>query len=74
MIVMMNNCVDCAIPCVGGYCPLAECPAVCCDGCGDCAEIFYLLDGEVLCRECFIEKSLDNATTKTSDELLERMD
>ena len=70
MIVMMNKCVDCAIPCVGGYCRLAECPVVCCDYCGETAEKFYLLDGEVLCRDCFIEQSLENAITKTPDELL----
>ncbi len=71
MIVMENNCVDCAVPCVGGYCPLAECPVVCCDSCGESAELFYLVDGEQLCRSCFIEKMLEEAETKTAEELLE---
>lgn len=71
MIVIENNCVDCAIPCVGGYCALADCPTVCCDSCGKSAELFYLAGGEVLCRTCFIEKMLDEATVKSAEELLE---
>lgn len=71
MIVMVDNCVDCVVPCVGGYCPLAECPTVCCDSCGKSAEMFYPAEGEVLCRSCFIEKMLEQAETRSAEELLE---
>lgn len=71
MLKKMNECVDCAMPCVGGYCSKADTLAVCCDGCGKCEELFYLLDGEVLCRSCFIETALENAEKITAEKLLD---
>lgn len=70
MIITENNCVDCAMPCVGGYCSYAESRTVCCDRCEESAKLFYPVDGEVLCRSCFIEKMLDEAETKSAEELL----
>lgn len=71
MIKKMNDCVDCAMPCVGGFCRLTDSTYVCCDRCGERAELFYLLNGEELCRDCFVDIALENAETKTADELLD---
>ena len=73
MLTRVNECVDCAIPCVGGYCAKANALAVCCDGCGKSAELLYLLDGETLCQNCFIETVLEEAEKRTADELMDKL-
>lgn len=70
MLKYSNECVDCGLPCVGAFCPLLNSPAVCCDRCENDAERFYILDGEVLCRKCFIEAALENAVTRTAEQIL----
>ncbi len=70
MLKMMNECVDCGLPCMGAFCPLINSPAVCCDRCEERAELFYLLEGEVLCRDCFIDAALENAVTRTAEQIL----
>lgn len=70
MLKTVNRCVDCTIPCVGGFCRTADSYEVCCDSCGQTAERFYLLDGENLCRQCFIEAALENADSISAEELL----
>lgn len=69
MLRSVNGCVDCNIPCVGGFCKMQRTAQVVCDRCSGRADVFYIADDEVLCRECFIETALDNAETLTAEQL-----
>ncbi len=69
MIRKLNHCVDCPT-CVGGFCPEVDTPVVCCDCCEECADVFYILDGESLCRDCFIDAALDKAEKITATEIM----
>ncbi len=69
MLKITDGCVDCAIPCVGGFCKLQRTAQVVCDRCSESADIFYIADDEVLCRECFIAAALDNAMTMTPEQI-----
>lgn len=69
MLKIVNDCVDCVIPCVGGFCRMQWNEQAICDRCGDRAEVFFIEDDEVLCRECFIKSALDNAITITAEQL-----
>lgn len=76
MIIKVNGCVDCAMPCVGGHCANAEQSKVVCDCCEFSTDIFYIAQDKELCRECFIrtcpdgESEIENAQTITAEELL----
>lgn len=70
MLKKMNDCVDCGAPCTGGFCRLINSYSICCDRCGDRPELFYLLDDETLCRDCFVTAALENAETRTPQQLV----
>lgn len=79
MIVKVNSCVDCAIPCVGGYCAYAETEIAVCDRCECETDVFYITAdslGRHLCYDCFIrtcpdgENEIENAQTITAESLL----
>lgn len=76
MIIEVDGCACCAMPCVGGHCRYAEQSKVVCDCCEFSTDVFYISEDEVLCRECFIRSSpngedeIENAQTITAEELL----
>lgn len=49
MTIHENQCVDCQLPCIGSFCPLANVEVVVCDVCGDPAE--YRIDYHDYCKK-----------------------
>ena len=50
-----NQCVDCALPCLGSTCPNRNVRVLYCDNCEYEADKLYVLDGSEVCKECLFE-------------------
>ena len=48
---IVNECVDCGLPCLGSVCPNRNVVRYYCDRCEEEATLYYF-DGEELCIEC----------------------
>ena len=48
---ILNECVDCGLPCMGNSCPHRNVPRYHCDKCGK-EEVLYEFEGEELCKDC----------------------
>lgn len=55
---LVNECVDCGLPCLGNACPHRNVVRYYCDDCGDEVEKLYNFDDDELCIYC-IEKRLE---------------
>lgn len=54
MRVVVNECVDCGLPCLGSSCPKKNVVRYLCDECEE--EELYYFDGEELCLNCIEER------------------
>lgn len=70
MVKYVDGCVGCPteMGCLGRSCPYMNMPVACCDRCEDEDEEFYELDGEYLCRDCYIKAMVASAETKSCGE------
>ncbi len=70
MIKYEDGCVGCPseMGCMGSACPYMNMPVAVCDACECEDEDFYELDGEFLCRDCYIKAMLASAETKNGGE------
>lgn len=55
MRVVVNECVDCGLPCLGSSCPKKNVVRYLCDECEEEEELYYF-DGEELCLNCIEER------------------
>ena len=55
---IINECVDCGLPCLGDSCPKMNVVQFRCDDCGDLADPdeLYMLEDEMLCAECLLKR------------------
>lgn len=65
MIKIVDDCVDCGLPCIGSACPYKNMLEYYCDNCG-VSDTLYYFDGEELCLECIL-KSLDLRIVEGTD-------
>ena len=66
---MVDNCVQCGLPCRGSLCPNnSVSPEYTCDVCGyECEpEELYDSDGSMLCKDCLLEQFM---TVKQMEEM-----
>lgn len=56
MIRYEDECVDCAMYCLGSSCPKRHVKHLYCDKCGADVEKLFVLDGVQLCEECLHEE------------------
>ncbi len=63
MRVVVNECVDCGLPCLGSSCPKKNVVRYLCDECEEEEELYYFdgeelyyFDGEELCLNCIEER------------------
>lgn len=68
MIKYEDRCVGCEMGCRGSFCSNLNVPVACCDWCEGEDEEFYELDGEYLCRDCYIKAMIASAKTKDGGE------
>lgn len=54
MVTVLNECVDCGLPCLGNICPNRNVTRFYCDKCGDEVETLYEYDGMELCESCVL--------------------
>lgn len=55
---IINECVDCGLPCLGDSCPKMNVVQFRCDDCGDLADPdeLYMFEDEMLCAECLLNR------------------
>lgn len=55
MLKIENNCVDCALPCIGDSCNYRNVKTLYCDSCSEELEKLYEYKGDELCDKCLLE-------------------
>ncbi len=68
MIRYEDQCVGCphGMGCLGAGCPNRNVPVACCDRCESDDEVFFLLEDECLCEDCYVKALLASAKMKTN--------
>lgn len=67
MLRYENECVDCGRPCLGRTCQYRNVPHIYCDGCGGEESEMFAYDGEDYCRDCIIDKLLEDGVIEKKD-------
>jgi hypothetical protein len=49
-----NECVNCALPCIGSSCKYANVTRYYCDYCGDEATLYHY-EGDEICVDCLLQ-------------------